>query len=682
MAKTDFNNEIQPRGWSRADMGLDHLDKTQLAYLNRSFRSRLENELGIHFDQNGAAIADRDGTPRLFIIEKDHHNQDVITSANNAQVKPGTEEFWRQVQLGNVYAYPAGSKNPVQLQVSVDPADKETRMVYSKEVTAETMPAPPAKPLGFWKRTAWIFTAGRAFNKQRLEYKAREAGKENVLSKLGRYARARISVVKNEAAEFEQWKKDQEVLKARQELESQKKAAGKLADTYERGLRSMAKLYGPVPQWDKEMDVDTKTEGQGLYTREQFDTLKSYSKDEIDPDKIKLGPNGQKLTPEEFASVTLLALWDPKNAKIVAGKMVDKYVPQGLEAMGVPKEDIPEITTAHSRSFSTSDLFIDGYRANGGSFFKDYVNAGRKDAVEAFQAYQKGSPEKLAEIIAKGVNLLANDVRGFDAAKISDQSKGTLAVSGKILDLLEKDPNLQWLAEQKGMGKDQFKTLQNMRKLMELDKSAALAEEKLGEAALGGKLSRQQKHDLAVQVLKGRIAASKLGSENSDMEKNMDYTAKITDLNTRLKQAPQGKAEVWQNTAKRTDPGPGKFWSGNMVPLYTGLAIKYRKDPETLKVIGSQKGMDHLEKLADKIVEQQKLDTMGEKELFELLRTKAGGDSLHLSEAIPAAEAALRPQKHPGGPERGNQPLKQDQLQGPKLDQPQGLSLGGGGIGS
>ncbi len=52
--------------------------------------------------------------------------------------------------------------------------------------------------------------------------------------------------------------------------------------------------------------------------------------------------------------------------------------------------------------------------------------------------------------------------------------------------------------------------------------------------------------------------------------------------------------------------------------------------------------MDHLEKLADKIVEQQKLDTMGEKELFELLRTKAGGDSLHLSEAIPAAEASWR----------------------------------------
>jgi hypothetical protein len=415
------------------------------------------------------------------------------------------------------------------------------------------------------------------------------------------------------------------------------------------------------------MDTHAKTEGMGVYTKEQFDTLKSYSKDEFDLDRIKVGPKGEKLTPEEFASVTLLALWDPKNAKIVADKMMDKYVPQGLEAMGVPKEDIPEITTAHSRSFSTSDLFIDGYRANGGSFFKDYVNAGRKDAVEAFQAYQKGSPEKLAEILAKGVNLLANDVRGFDAAKISDQSKGTLAVSGKILGLLEKDPNLQRLAEQKGMGKDQFKTLQNMRKLMELDQNAARAEEKLGEAALGGKLSRQQKHDLAVQVLKGRIAVSKLSSEISDMEKNMDYTTKIAQMTMNTKQPSNDQAEAWADPAKRTDPGPGKFWSGNMAPLYTGLAIKYRKDPETLKVIGSQKGMDHLEKLADKIVEQQKLDTMGEKELFGLLRTQSG-DALHLSEAIPAAEASLRaPQKQQDAPQAQNQAQNQIQNQ-PRKD--------------
>ena len=409
MAKDAFNNEIQPRGWSRADMGLEHLDQKQIAYLNRRFRERLENELGIHFDQNGAAITDREGTPRLFIIEKDRHNQDVITSANNAQVKPGTEEFWRQVQLGNVYAYPAGSKNPVQLQVSVDPTLKDAKMVYSKEVTEETMPEPPAKPLGFWKRAAWIVTAGRAFNKQRLEYKARTAGRENVLSKLGRYARARISVVRNEAAEFEQWKKDEEARAARQALESQKNAAGKLADTYERGMQSMAKLFRPDPQWDQQMDMATKTKGLGVYTREQFDTLKTYSKDEIDLDKIKVGPNGQKLSAEEFASVTCLALWDPKNAKILSDMKMDKYVPQGLEAMGIPKEDIPEITTAQARSFATTDLFIDGYRDNGGAFFKDYTNAGRKDAVEAFQAYEKGSPEKLAEIIARGVNLLTDE---------------------------------------------------------------------------------------------------------------------------------------------------------------------------------------------------------------------------------------------------------------------------------
>jgi hypothetical protein len=145
-------------------------------------------------------------------------------------------------------------------------------------------------------------------------------------------------------------------------------------------------------------------------------------------------------------------------------------------------------------------------------------------------------------------------------------------------------------------------------------------------------------------------------------------------MNLNTKQPSNDQAEAWADPAKRTDPGPGKFWSGNMAPLYTGLAIKYRKDPETLKVIGSQKGMDHLEKLADKIVEQQKLDTMGEKELFGLLRTQSG-DALHLSEAIPAAEASLRaPQKQQDAPQAQNQAQNQIQNQprkDPRLQNPQ-----------
>ena len=658
-----FDQEIQARGWSRADMGLDHLNAAEQQYLTKSFQDDLNDGLGIHFNPDGKVI--EGDTPRIFVVEKNRHDQETLSSINSSQVKLGTEEFWRQVQLGNVFVYPVGSKDPVQVQVKVtDPVLKTKKLGYSKPVTKDTMPTPPAKPLGFWKRAAWLFTGGNAFNKQRMEYKNRMASKDQVLEKLRRYANNRTKLDK-ERSDHEKWLRDEKVRAAQQELINQKNNAKKLGDIYENGMAAMTKLFRPDPQWDQEMDVATHTKGLGLYTKEEFNNLKRYSKTEIDLDQITVGSDKQPLTPEEFASVTFLAMWDPEIAKIGVKRqnILDKYVPQGLEQMEVPKADIPEVMTAHARSFATTDLFISDFRPSGGTFFKEYTNAGRKAAVEAFNEYSKGKPDKLAGIIAKGVNLLANEARGLENTKISAQQKGSLAVADKILGLLEKDPGLRQLAEQKGMGKEQLQTVKNLKTLKDLDQAALRAEQKLGDGALGEKLTQKQKRDLAVDIIKSRVAISKIRSELGDEGKNPEYTAKLTQLALNTKQVPQGNPAQLKKADKRPNPGPGKIWSANQVPLFTGLAIKYRNDPVSLKELGTEKGMEHLDKLARKIVEQQKLDTLPEKELFDVLRTADGnGKSLKLSEAIPVAEEALKnPQRQQGGPQLQNQ-LRKDPL--------------------
>ncbi len=64
-----------------------------------------------------------------------------------AGIKPGSPEFWEQVQLGKVFAYLAGKKDPVQIQVD----NGSSILRCSQPLTAENASI-PAKPLSGWLR--------------------------------------------------------------------------------------------------------------------------------------------------------------------------------------------------------------------------------------------------------------------------------------------------------------------------------------------------------------------------------------------------------------------------------------------------------------------------------------------------------------------------------------------------
>lgn len=627
-----FDNEIQRRAWSRADINAPHLTEAQTPNIYE-LKNLLDQDLGIPIGQdNQIPFSEGSYVPRLYVLTLNEQQHETTMSPDRAGAPLGSPEFWRQVQLGNVYAFPLGKTRPVQLQAVPDNNGNVT-LQYSKPVTPENMPAPPAKPLGFWKRAAWLLTGGRAFNKQRLEYKNRLASAESLRAKLSAFHDARQTPARKEEAD----KAEQEAAQRRQALEG-------LRNPYAPGMKLMTEIFQPEPIYNKAHDKQANKSKYGLYTREMFDTLKRYGKDQIDLSQIKLG--GKPVSPEEFSCVAAMALWAPKNLRTMDGHMdYDPHAADALREAGVPETEIPYVELSNRPSFVTTDLFIIPPRDSEGMYFEKTTNAGRQDAVEAFRAYAKGDPTKLAGILAYGVNVAAKDMATIDNHELSSQMRGSLAISDKAMELLERDPALKQAALQAGMKPEHYETLGAARELMKLDKQAAQAKAALTEAdRSGGELSAQQKQALATAIVKSKIANTMIAADNRKDFPAYD-TVNLT-LMSKIKGAQTNDVENWKaNPGTRPSPGKGQIWSDTFINVAQGLKGALRPTPDNLRKLPNPAFQKHLDQLAEQIVVQQKLTEKSTGELNALL---AGtGDKLKLSKAIPAAEMALQQGREP-----------------------------------
>ncbi len=111
-------------------------------------RENLRYRFGIIRDKNGR-IPDADGIPRIFIMGKGADGHDTMLSLDEAGVSYGSREFWKQSQLGNVFAYPAGETKPVQMRLELH--GTAPNIYYGKLIEAKDMPQPPKTRPGFFQ---------------------------------------------------------------------------------------------------------------------------------------------------------------------------------------------------------------------------------------------------------------------------------------------------------------------------------------------------------------------------------------------------------------------------------------------------------------------------------------------------------------------------------------------------
>ena len=599
----DNNNEIMARCNDPVELGEESLSVDEMQWM-RNHQDEFFYGLGL-LDTNERA----NHVPRLFVLGADEKGQSKIFDLSQVDIKEGSDEFWKQVQLGNVFAYPAGKDEPVQIQVGVT-EEGSVKLGTSKPVTVENLPEPPVYKLSAWQKFASWF----GFYKKEVHMaKNREEEQISLLSKLKVMQDLRRTTKKElKDQETEKIQEGERILterKNQQELEALKTKRDKL----KLGMKVMTDVYIPQPRFHPELEKinSEPNKKEGLYTKQQFKNLKVYSKKDIDLETIKMGDSGKAVTEEEFASVTMYALWNPKNSMRGYNTMTpDVQGEKCLTNLGFEKKDIPTLLTARSRSWWTADLFIQpNPRDNEGSYFKDVTNYGRKDAVEAFQAYKKGDKAKLAQIIADGVNLAADDMKLTDKGGLIDQNYAVIVTSGKLVDLMEKDPELKELALQKGMKEDHLKVVEGNRVLHKLSQDAMDAKYEIKKAKIEGReLSPEEKAKYTKAMVKADIAFRRLNADNEKFAPEAEE--KVATIVANAQPVNKYDQLEWnKNPSKRPMPTKEgmKIWLDTAQQCLGSIHKVYRPLPESLGQLSAKKGLEALDKIADQVVRQENM---------------------------------------------------------------------------
>ena len=657
------------------------LSLTQVARLRKLTREMLWENFRIELGEDGRVPMGEGGAPRILIYGKDKDGREGLQDPNALGILPGSAEFVRECEKGNVLVYPAGKEKPVQLQAWTNKPSEVTQATFSitKEVDPENLPLPPVKKMGFLRGLARVLTLGIAYRGRAREIANAKRQQTAAKAKLRGWQTERARTVQKELDRMPQLEKAHADRLKQKVLDEDLKKAVTAENEKTVGMRNFVSIFRPDPEFLPELEKvteekDGKQKKEGVYTPDQFKDLTVFSKDaeqlrarqdqlireneeelkdlppqergkrklkpceyeEFDLNGIKLGPDSKPLTNEEFAGVAMFACWQPKLAmeEYRHGNDYDPTLRQALKNCGIPEDKLGVILTSNCRSMATTDNFRDIGRDSEGVKFSYYVNPGRKEAAEAFKAYQAGSKEPLAALIANGVNRAAESFADIKSNRFGYNSYGTILASNQLLSLLDKDPALKELAQKQGMEPERLETMKGMKKLNELETADRQNEKKLAEAtAKHQELSKEEKRVCAKKILMSRLAMlqlkhhyEKVISDPNGPTEKLIQSIKVDSSNDHMK-LPM---EQWPL------PEPGSIhWNGQQV-MIAGIQAAYGSMPQIALDLAKPNGVDKLEQLADKILEQQKLAELPTAELCESLG-HASKKQINLSSAVEQA---------------------------------------------
>ncbi len=176
-----------------------------------------------------------------------------------------------------------------------------------------------------------------------------------------------------------------------------------------------------------------------MYSREQFDLLKP-----VDLAGAQVG--GKPVTEREFAALALFAGSDPEigvEALKVAGDpepVIDAFMADGYSL-----EESREIITESGREMYGRSLM--DRRQDTGNYFAGAVQPAREKAKQVLEAYQRDDKGPMADILARMVGNIGREATSRLGLPESFFAQNQLA--GEMLDMMERDPELKRMTEQK-----------------------------------------------------------------------------------------------------------------------------------------------------------------------------------------------------------------------------------------
>ena len=523
---------IQQRYLHRDEAGVKPLSDAEIAELNKSFN--IQEELGIPVGTDGySGYTKATNVPRVFLTTTNDDMSETLKSPDKMGIKIGSKEFWRQVQLGNVFVYPAGQKGASQLQVS-DPAKGEPSVSLSREIKyADDLPDREIKKPGFFKRvfsflsTRWKEEV-RSYDNQ---------GKSNTQIAYGADQNFRTTdIAKQELSDLES-------SRARKQKEAEQEARSGNVEKVQKRYTSMIekdenveRIFGPKPNPRTKWYADNS--GSGHAHKKTFEAMESY--DKLDLGKIKSSTLKEPFSDQDFTTLAFFT----SNSKDILAKSVESregtrngdaaHNAEALQMIGLDEKTAKEIANEHAANNSTWDYYDDSdpREATGDQVIGSMIEPARKETYEAFKDYSTGDKNKMAELVASAVGVSANafcTVDPLTANQLGDRTAGgMISQAGNLSDLMEKDPELVKIAKEKyGMKESDLKVVKGMGAYKKLNDERKTAQERLTRAEMKGEpmeanekkqcLKKIVKADLAEQIIINDLKNRKLTKEQKQL---------------------------------------------------------------------------------------------------------------------------------------------------------------------
>ena len=685
---------VKPRYQTLAAANEAALSDDNLRRLQIKMNEFFYDTLGIEMQPDGSAPNSGVIFPRIMIMGQNQDGADFPQNVNFTNFKPGSKEFLEQVQLGNVFAYPAGKTKPVQVQIKYKNGD--AAFTCSDPVEPENIPEPPQapRPLTGWR---WLVSKmfRLPFKAQREAYERYERERANARTKLQEIESHRSEI----AAQEEQ---DYKAEKERRELENEVASAKRLADELTNGKKHFVDTFQPVPHKNPEMIKNSDNSPLGLnygfYTEKQFRDLTILTSNEDDVKKqhreqdkqleqdfirkarekgvpenqfVNLHPDqqaggkpyqfrkfdqksilikGKPVTNAQFAAVALASCFKIENVAkghMVDPKQFDPHLEQSVKDMGFSDKEAKMIAHLNFRSMGTTDLFIAEPRDGEGALIKDYTNPSRLEAADAFEAYKNGKKEHLAKLIAHGINEISRESVDQASDHISVQSSGAIAAGEQLLSLMEQDPELAALAAENGMEPDRCECVQGLVKVQKLEEQARQAEYQILKAKLDGNpLTKEQKKTYAEQIVNYKLCMQQLMAHNSLVaegpdSKYMDFLTKVT---PNMQNPPKDPNNVGFPLPKhmRQAPPKGKIYSDSLADAVGGVKMLYAPMPKFIRQLSSPTNEQKVLDFSKKVVADEHVEDLSDAEFYQKIKLSNG--TLKLSDHLVKLNEIMAPQ--------------------------------------
>ncbi|MBR6351189.1 MAG: hypothetical protein IKR93_02545 [Firmicutes bacterium] len=589
-------------------------DRT-LEIINEKFNPL--NNFGIEMGEDGK-VPEKDGVPRIFMLQKDENGIDRVKSLDEGGVKPGSREFWQQVQEGNVFAYPAGSEHPVQVQAEIK-ATSAPKVGYSYQVDMDNVNMSPAgheykEPNAFTRFMNRIFSSWRKTDCE--IYRERQ--------KLAANSEKRVKGKDSEIAELKEAEKRDA---ARKEKAAQKKAYENLAKTTgykEKGKEFYRDLTAPQPKLHNEW-LSTPDK-ESFYTLDEFNSLKP-----IDNNFGNYQVGGQTVSQDEYCGLVMACSFDAKNIDKAFPKesSYDDTLKQSLMNCGYSEKQANKVIVGSYSTMISDDIMKGNLRVKQGVHLEDSVNPARHQAFDILEEYKKGNKAPLAEKIADCIAETASVTDEYTHCP-ENGAFNHFEFAASLGDMMERDPVLKKMAMDNGLKQEDIDAVNSMREYSKLDSKRGEAQTALAKAVYEGKeLSYQEKLQYTKDIITANIFEAQIISENN--QRLMNGKAIDKEQNRLGAEArknglvlDQNKiSEYAKNPGTRPLPPKGQLYDDQVTALMQGRKAEFNKHPEGLLEMNDPGAVKDARMIAEDIIGQNGLADMSVKDLNKAVNSPA-----------------------------------------------------------